>query len=118
MEDVIYETLDKRQVPNRTDFRELRDLVNGLRGQLQGATKGVKKLAEGNEVACPHGCVDKLGRGVPYTWWHVQFYCHRCAQVVERREEWGRAMGRGNPALAEKGVHAGVRGAPHAHTKR
>jgi predicted nucleic acid-binding Zn-ribbon protein len=49
MEDVIYETLDKRQVPNRTDFRELRDLVNGLRGQLQGATKGVKKLAEGNE---------------------------------------------------------------------
>lgn len=46
VEDVIYETLDKRQIPNRTDFKELRDLVNSLRGQLTGATGGVRKLAE------------------------------------------------------------------------
>jgi len=46
VEDIIYETLDTRQVPNRTDFRELRDLVNSLRGQLSGATGGVRKLAE------------------------------------------------------------------------
>ena len=46
VEDIIYETLDQRQVPTRTDFRELRDLVNNLRGQLTGATGGVRKLAE------------------------------------------------------------------------
>ena len=46
VEDVIYETIDKRQIPNRTDFKELRDLVNNLRGQLTGATGGVKRLAE------------------------------------------------------------------------
>jgi polyhydroxyalkanoate synthesis regulator phasin len=46
VEDVIYETIDKRQIPNRTDFKEIRDLVNNLRGQLTGATGGVKRLAE------------------------------------------------------------------------
>ncbi len=46
VEDVIIETLDERQIPNRTDFKELRDLVNSLRGQLTGATGGVKKLAD------------------------------------------------------------------------
>ena len=46
VEDVILETLDQRQVPNRTDFKELRDLVNSLRGQLTGAVGGVKKLAD------------------------------------------------------------------------
>lgn len=46
VEDVIYETIDKRQIPNRTDFKEIRDLVNNLRGQLSGATGGVKRLAE------------------------------------------------------------------------
>ena len=46
VEDVIYETLDRRQVPNRTDFKEMRDLVDSLRGQLTGATGGVKKLAD------------------------------------------------------------------------
>ena len=49
VEDVIIETLDQRQVPNRTDFKELRDLVNSLRGQLTGATAGVKKLADAME---------------------------------------------------------------------
>ncbi|NOY27006.1 MAG: hypothetical protein GXP62_14140 [Oligoflexia bacterium] len=49
VEDVILETLDQRQVPNRTDFKDLRDLVNHLRGQLSGATGGVKKLADAQE---------------------------------------------------------------------
>lgn len=46
VEDVIYEVIDQRQIPTRTDFKELRDLVNNLRGQLTGATGGVKRLAE------------------------------------------------------------------------
>ena len=46
VEDVIYETIDRRQMPTRTDFTEIRDLVNSLRGQLTGATGGVKRLAE------------------------------------------------------------------------
>jgi hypothetical protein len=46
VEDVIYETIDDRQIPTRTDFTEIRDLVNSLRGQLTGATGGVKRLAE------------------------------------------------------------------------
>ncbi len=46
VEDLIYETLDARQVPSRTDFKELRDLVNNLRGQLVGATGGVRRLVE------------------------------------------------------------------------
>ena len=49
VEDIIYETLDRRQVPTRTDFKELRDLINNLRGQISGATQGIKKLAESNE---------------------------------------------------------------------
>lgn len=46
VEDIILETLDQRQIPNRTDFKELRDLVNSLRGQLGGATAGIKKVAD------------------------------------------------------------------------
>lgn len=49
VEDLIYETLDARQVPSRTDFKELRDLVNNLRGQLVGATGGVRRLVEQSE---------------------------------------------------------------------
>ena len=49
VEDVIYETIDKRQIPNRTDFKEIRDLVNNLRGQMTGATGGVKRLAEATD---------------------------------------------------------------------
>lgn len=49
VEDVIYETIDRRQMPTRTDFTEIRDLVNSLRGQLTGATGGVKRLAETTE---------------------------------------------------------------------
>ena len=46
VEDVIYQTIDDRQIPNRSDFKELRDLANGLRGQLTGATSGVRRLAQ------------------------------------------------------------------------
>jgi predicted nucleic acid-binding Zn-ribbon protein len=49
-EDVVYETLDQRQVPTRTDFKDLRDQINGLRGQITGATGGVKKLSEDLEA--------------------------------------------------------------------
>lgn len=45
-EDVVYETLDNRQVPTRTDFKELRDQVNSLRGQITGATGGAGRVAE------------------------------------------------------------------------
>ncbi len=44
MEDTVYETLDQRQVPTRTDFKEVRDLVNGLRGQVGGTTKGIERV--------------------------------------------------------------------------
>ena len=44
MEDTVYETLDDRQVPTRTDFKEVRDLVNALRGQVGGATKGIERI--------------------------------------------------------------------------
>ena len=47
VEDVIYETLDQRQIPNRTDFKELRDLVLSLRGQVTGMASGIRRLAEG-----------------------------------------------------------------------
>jgi hypothetical protein len=44
MEDTVLETLDDRQVPTRTDFKEVRDLVNALRGQVGGTTKGIERL--------------------------------------------------------------------------
>jgi hypothetical protein len=43
-EDAVYETLDKRQVPTRTDFKEVRDLVNSLRGQVTGTTNGIERI--------------------------------------------------------------------------
>jgi len=49
VEDVIYETLDHRQIPKRTDFKELRDLVLSLRGQVTGMASGIRRLAEGAE---------------------------------------------------------------------
>jgi len=43
-EDAVYETMDKRQVPTRTDFKEVRDLVNSLRGQVSGTTNGIERI--------------------------------------------------------------------------
>ena len=45
MEDLVYETLDGRAVPTRADFKDMRDLVDTLRGQVAGTTSGVKRLA-------------------------------------------------------------------------
>ena len=44
MEDIIYETLDDRQVPTRTDFLELRDNVNALRSGNSSAKSAVERL--------------------------------------------------------------------------
>lgn len=44
LQDVVMEVLTDRQVPTRTDYKELRDVVNGMRGQASGAASGVKKL--------------------------------------------------------------------------
>jgi dihydrodipicolinate synthase/N-acetylneuraminate lyase len=44
LEDVVMEVLNDRQVPTRTDFREVRDLVNGMRGVVSSAGNTAKKL--------------------------------------------------------------------------
>ncbi len=44
LEDVVFEVLGDRQVPTRTDFREVRDLVNGMRGSVSTAVNTTKKL--------------------------------------------------------------------------
>ena len=49
MEDVVYEILDHRQVPSRTDFKDIRSLVDSLRGQVTGTASGVRRLAEQHE---------------------------------------------------------------------
>jgi len=50
MEDLIYETLDRRQIPARTDFRELRDLVHNLRGQVSGSIQSLRSISEQQEA--------------------------------------------------------------------
>ena len=49
LEDVLLETLNDRKVPTRTDFQELRDVVNRMRGQTSSAqnaaTRADKQLA-------------------------------------------------------------------------
>lgn len=47
VEDIIYETLDRRQTPSRTDFKELRELLQSLRAQNTGFSSGIKKIKEG-----------------------------------------------------------------------
>ncbi|MCP4803893.1 MAG: hypothetical protein GY913_14370 [Proteobacteria bacterium] len=42
-EDVVMEVMSERQIPSRTDFRELRDVVNGMRGKTSSAASGAKK---------------------------------------------------------------------------
>ncbi|MCB9764678.1 MAG: hypothetical protein H6739_33190 [Alphaproteobacteria bacterium] len=44
LEDVVMEVLNDRQVPTRTDFHELRDLVNSLRGQVSVSAGASRKL--------------------------------------------------------------------------
>ena len=50
MEDLIYETLDRRQIPTRTDFKELRDLVHNLRGQVSGSIQSLRSISEQQEA--------------------------------------------------------------------
>ncbi len=45
-EDVVFEILNERKIPSRTDFTELRDLVNRMRGQTSSAASGAKKLGK------------------------------------------------------------------------
>lgn len=47
VEDIIYETLDRRQTPSRTDFKEVRDSLNSLSSQNSGFGNGIKRLKEG-----------------------------------------------------------------------
>jgi polyhydroxyalkanoate synthesis regulator phasin len=44
LEDVVMEVLNERKVPTRTDFQELRDTVNSLRGQVSTASSTVRRL--------------------------------------------------------------------------
>ncbi len=50
IEDIIYEALDRRQIPTRTDFKELRDLANTLRGQVNGAIQNLRSIADQQEA--------------------------------------------------------------------
>ena len=44
LEDVVFDILNEREIPNRTQFGEVRDLVNGIRGPVTSATNTLKKL--------------------------------------------------------------------------
>ena len=44
LEDVVMEVLSDRQVPSRTDFHEIRDLVNNMRGTVSSASNAIQKL--------------------------------------------------------------------------
>lgn len=44
LEDVVMETLNAQQVPTRTDFREQRDLLNAMRGQVSAAAGTARRL--------------------------------------------------------------------------
>jgi len=44
LEDLVYDILNEREIPNRTQFGEVRDLVNSLRGPVSSATSTIKKL--------------------------------------------------------------------------
>jgi chromosome segregation ATPase len=43
LEDVVMELLTDRQVPSRSDFQDLRDLCNSLRGQVSASGALVKR---------------------------------------------------------------------------
>jgi polyhydroxyalkanoate synthesis regulator phasin len=44
--DVVMEVLNERQIPTRTDFRELRDVVNKIRSSVTATTSSVKRMEE------------------------------------------------------------------------
>jgi len=44
LEDVVMEVLSERQVPTRTDFHELRDLVNSMRSSVSSTANAMKTI--------------------------------------------------------------------------
>lgn len=42
--DVVYEALNEREVPNRSDYQELRDLVNKMRGTVSSVGPALQKF--------------------------------------------------------------------------
>ncbi len=65
LEDLVYDILNEREIPNRTQFAEVRDLVNGLRGPVTSATSSLKKLesriaALEDQVAAQAKAIEKL----------------------------------------------------------
>ncbi len=42
--DTVMEVLNERKVPTRTDFQDLRDTVNAMRGQVSTATAAVRRM--------------------------------------------------------------------------
>jgi hypothetical protein len=44
LEDAVLEVLNDRQVPTRTDFKEVRDLVNSMRGSVSSTANLLKKI--------------------------------------------------------------------------
>jgi len=57
-EDIVMEVMTDRQIPTRTDFKELRDVVNGMRGKTTSAASAAKKLEKA--VAALEARVDAL----------------------------------------------------------
>ena len=47
VEDIIYETIDRKQIPTRTDFQELRNTIDALRSQSTGTSSGIIKIKNG-----------------------------------------------------------------------
>ena len=50
LEDLVYDILNEREIPNRTQFAEVRDLINSLRGPVGSATNAIKKLESRIEI--------------------------------------------------------------------
>ncbi len=46
LQDVVMEVLNERQVPTRTDYQELRNVVNGFRAKATSSSKAHKGLEE------------------------------------------------------------------------
>ena len=44
LEDVVMEVLNERQVPSRTDFHELRDLVNSMRSSVSSTANAMQAI--------------------------------------------------------------------------
>jgi septal ring factor EnvC (AmiA/AmiB activator) len=46
LQDVVMEVLNERQVPTRTDYQELRNVVNGFRAKATSSAKAHKGLEQ------------------------------------------------------------------------